>query len=365
VIGGLAGSLPQALYLGLTQNGVPAASADAVAHLPPTSALFGAFLGYNPIGVLLPAEVQQQLAPSDLSALLSKTFFPNLIAGPFLVGLRTVFYVGAAMCALGAVASALRGQRHVAAAAAPTRAVEPRPIAGRQVRVVTISRQYGSGGGEVGARLAHRLGWELLDHAVVQRVAAALNLTQAEAEAGDERSLSFVSSLVHGARSLDPSLLDDQPLGLADMETYCRTVRSVIESAASIGHVIIIGRGGQVLLAGRPDVLHVRLVAPLEQRIAYVAYREGLDQAAARRRLVAKDNDRERYLQVAHGRRTDDPCLYDLIINTGGVDLDSVVDEIRLALERKGRHRTAGPPAGVAPYPAEPRDFRAVTATAV
>jgi cytidylate kinase len=232
------------------------------------------------------------------------------------------------------------------------------------VRVVTISRQYGSGGGEVGARLAHRLGWQLLDHGVVQQVAAALNLTEGEAEERDERSRPFVASLVVGARSIDPSLLDDRPLGLVDLDTYSETVRSVIESAASIGHVVIIGRGGQVLLAGRPDVLHVRLVAPLEQRIAYVAYREGLDQAAARGRLLSKDHDRERYLQVAYGRRSDDPCLYDLIINTGGLDLDAVVDEIRLALARKSkRHRTTGAPAGVEPYIAEPRDFLAVTAT--
>ena len=72
------------------------------------SGLFGAFLGYNPIGVLLPPLVQQQLAPADLNILLSTTFFPTLIAEPFMVGLRTVFYVGAAMCVLGAVASALR-----------------------------------------------------------------------------------------------------------------------------------------------------------------------------------------------------------------------------------------------------------------
>jgi CMP/dCMP kinase len=87
---------------------------------------------------------------------------------------------------------------------------------------------------------------------------------------------------------------DDHPVsGLADLDIYARTVRGVIESAASIGNVVIIGRAAQFVLANRPDVLHVRIIAPLEQRIAYVAHREQLDHAAARARILTKDSDRE------------------------------------------------------------------------
>jgi EmrB/QacA subfamily drug resistance transporter len=113
VIAGLASALPQALYGGLTQYGVPAAAATAIAHLPPTSALFGAFLGYNPIGVLLPKAVLAQVPAQNQAILLGKTFFPNLISGPFMVGLRAVFYVSAAMCMVAAVASLLRGERNI------------------------------------------------------------------------------------------------------------------------------------------------------------------------------------------------------------------------------------------------------------
>jgi hypothetical protein len=93
--------------------------------------------------------------------LLGKTFFPNSIAGPFLVGLRMVFYVAAAMCGLGAVASLLRGQRFVAGALPPHPKAAQLPPAVGKMRVVTISRQYGSGGGEVAVRLAHRLDWQM------------------------------------------------------------------------------------------------------------------------------------------------------------------------------------------------------------
>jgi EmrB/QacA subfamily drug resistance transporter len=113
VTAGLAAALPTTFYQGLTQYGVPASTATQIAHLPPTSALFGAFLGYNPVQQLLPASVLQQLTPANKAALLGKSFFPNLISGPFMVGLHAVFYVSAALCLIAATASFLRGKRTI------------------------------------------------------------------------------------------------------------------------------------------------------------------------------------------------------------------------------------------------------------
>jgi EmrB/QacA subfamily drug resistance transporter len=113
VVAGLASTLPTAFYAGLTSHGVPARTAQAIAHLPPTSALFGAFLGYNPIGVLLPKGVQAALTPANRAALLSKSYFPNLISGPFMAGLRDVFILSTAMCIIAAIASLLRGRRYI------------------------------------------------------------------------------------------------------------------------------------------------------------------------------------------------------------------------------------------------------------
>ncbi len=113
VTAGLAAALPTTFYNGLTAYGVPAGTATQIAHLPPTAALFGAFLGYNPVAQLLPAPVLQQIAPANQAALLGKSFFPNLIAGPFMVGLHAVFYVSAGLCLIAATASFLRGKRVV------------------------------------------------------------------------------------------------------------------------------------------------------------------------------------------------------------------------------------------------------------
>jgi cytidylate kinase len=109
--------------------------------------------------------------------------------------------------------------------------------------------------------------------------------------------------------------------------------------------------------------LHARIVAPLQSRIAYVMQREGLDSAAAQARIQLKDRDRLRYLQAQHNVSPADAHLYDIVVNTGILDLDSAVELLMLALERKasllGRTtRELGPAIGMPPYPQRPGDFR-------
>jgi MFS family permease len=110
ITAGLAVALPVALGGGLIQAGVPADVANKIGHLPPTSALFAAFLGYNPIATLVPAPVLQALSPAKQANLLGHEFFPNLISGPFMASLHNVFYLSVAMCLVAALASLLRGK---------------------------------------------------------------------------------------------------------------------------------------------------------------------------------------------------------------------------------------------------------------
>jgi len=109
----LASALPATLSTGLIANGVPDKTALTIAHLPPTAALFGAFLGYNPIGELIPPLVLHAISPAHQAILLSKSFFPTLIATPFMESLHAVFSISAALCLIGAAASLLRGKRVV------------------------------------------------------------------------------------------------------------------------------------------------------------------------------------------------------------------------------------------------------------
>jgi MFS family permease len=113
VTAGLATRLPAALYSGLTQAGLPGSAAQNIANLPPTAALFAAFLGYNPLGTLLPSQVLHSLPAAAQAHLLGKTFFPSLIAGPFEQGLRIAFSISVVLSILAALASLLRGKRYI------------------------------------------------------------------------------------------------------------------------------------------------------------------------------------------------------------------------------------------------------------
>jgi MFS family permease len=120
MVAGLASSLPSTLSSGLTAQGVPAATADSIAQLPPVGTLFAAFLGYNPIGELLGPQVLSQLPPANAAKLTGLQFFPRLISGPFHDGLVIVFWLAIAMAVVGALASLLRGRKVPAAPAGST-----------------------------------------------------------------------------------------------------------------------------------------------------------------------------------------------------------------------------------------------------
>jgi MFS family permease len=111
LIAGLANSLPRTLAAGLTSQGVPAATATTISHLPPVSVVFSALLGYNPVQNLLgPTGVLSRLPAANVATLTGRQFFPTLISGPFHHGLMIVFTAAAIMSVIGAAVSLLRGK---------------------------------------------------------------------------------------------------------------------------------------------------------------------------------------------------------------------------------------------------------------
>ena len=110
---GLAATLPAALFHGLTSEGVPAALANKVSHLPPVSVLFSAFLGYNPVEHLLGPTVLSHLPAGRAAILEGRGFFPSLISRPFSSGLHEAFDFSILACVAAAGASVLRGGHYV------------------------------------------------------------------------------------------------------------------------------------------------------------------------------------------------------------------------------------------------------------
>jgi membrane-bound metal-dependent hydrolase YbcI (DUF457 family) len=110
---GLNASMPAALFNGLVQNGISAQIAQQVASAPPVGYLFAAFLGYNPLGTMIPASVLQSLQPQQAAIITSRAFFPQLIDTAFHRGLVEVLVFSIIMCLIGAAASWVRGGKYV------------------------------------------------------------------------------------------------------------------------------------------------------------------------------------------------------------------------------------------------------------
>ena len=113
IIISLNATLPVALSTAVSNTGASPQIASAFSHTPAAGALFGAFLGYNPIGTMLKGmgSIAAGLPQSTLTTLTSQTFFPNAIASPFMTALTTAFIFAAVLCFLAAVFSGLRGKK--------------------------------------------------------------------------------------------------------------------------------------------------------------------------------------------------------------------------------------------------------------
>jgi cytidylate kinase len=178
---------------------------------------------------------------------------------------------------------------------------------------ITISRQLGCQGDAVAHAVADRLGYRVVYREVIN---------QAASEAGaPEMALAVLDVL---------GLLDMRP-SAQEERAYQQAIRRVIEELAAQGKVIIIGRAGCVLLQDRRDVLHVRLVAPLRQRIHRIALLQAITPEAAQAQVEASDRARRAYVDHYHHVDWEDPQLYDLVLNMGKLTVDSAAELICLA----------------------------------
>ena len=116
---------------------------------------------------------------------------------------------------------------------------------------------------------------------------------------------------------------------------YHEALQQTIKMAAHTDNTVIVGHGTQVLLAAWPDALHIRVIASLEQRVNTVMQSERLSRPQAHMRIQRKDGDQARYFRSQYRCDVNDPLLYDLVLNSSALTLESQIDLICLALECK------------------------------
>jgi cytidylate kinase len=208
--------------------------------------------------------------------------------------------------------------------------------------VVTISRQYGSGGNEIAGRVARLLGYHLFDKNLMAQVAAEVALSEDEIVDFSEtyyQAQSFLDRLLGLFGT--PQFFTGEPGSGAkvkiveklDEERTITMVRVTIQAAYQHKNVVMVGRGGQVILQDRSDVLHVRLEAPLSARVERIQNQSQIDPKEAQKLISQYDKASANYLKRFYNVDWSDPMLYHLIINTGKWDIEAathfIVDGVR------------------------------------
>jgi len=187
--------------------------------------------------------------------------------------------------------------------------------------VVTISATFGAQGSVIGPAVAERLGAPFVDRAIPYTVAAEIGCTLEEALEHDDRTEHGLGRLLSSAARLPNITLGgmDSYLPVRNVvpaEEFLLRTEKVIREIAETGGGVVLGRASQLVLAGHPAALHVRLDGPRRRRLANV--RESMDLSVPEAERLLDDNDRARNAYVRHFYRADpaDPALYDLVIDS-------------------------------------------------
>ncbi|HEU5383647.1 MAG TPA: cytidylate kinase-like family protein [Ktedonobacteraceae bacterium] len=207
--------------------------------------------------------------------------------------------------------------------------------------VVTIARQCGSGGSEIGRILAQRGNLHYLDHEIIDEVAQRSGMAVTQIERQDEQTTGPLNYALEAMNTSTPftlnysKLLQGQKLNVQTTtheHAYLHLTRRVILEMASAGDAVIIGRGSQFLLRGLPRVLHVYIFAPLPRRIENVMQHFHLSRQRALEFIERRDTATENYLRYSYGSNGTQPELYHLLLNTGLFSFEMAADLIVQAL---------------------------------
>jgi cytidylate kinase len=185
--------------------------------------------------------------------------------------------------------------------------------------VITITRQYASGGAAVARQVAAALAWTVIDNEFVDEVARRAGLTPATVAEHEERAPGLLERLARTLAVASPEMFiasDAVPRAQRDEATIVKLTERIIAEAAAHGRVVLVGRGAPALLAQRPDALHVYVVASKPWRIRLAVERLGVDPTDAESELDDTDRRRDQYVRTYYGRHRDDVVNYDLVVNT-------------------------------------------------
>jgi CMP/dCMP kinase len=184
-------------------------------------------------------------------------------------------------------------------------------------RVLTVSREFGSGGGRIAKIIAEQLGWKLLDSALIEAIANTAHVDPNVVSHFDEHVESWLSRMNRQAMrstALAGGLVPEESTTF-DPDTMLKLTRQIIEHAYADGNCVVVGRGAQCILQQKPEAFQVFIYAPLRDRVQRLRSRLGPG-VNIEQRIHAVDAERANYLQQHFGKAWNNPHLYDMMISS-------------------------------------------------
>lgn len=184
------------------------------------------------------------------------------------------------------------------------------------IKIVTIEREYGCGGGEIAQQLATRLGWTLWDQLLTEEIARLANCPKAVVEGREEKRDPLYYRLFKSfLRGSYEGSLNAHKLNLVDSESILKITRRVVLRAAETGNCVMVGRGSQQFLRDRNDTLRVFLYAPREDKVRRLLAR-GKTETEAEELVDTVDRDRGDFIAKYFGVEWPNRPIYHTMINT-------------------------------------------------
>jgi cytidylate kinase len=207
-------------------------------------------------------------------------------------------------------------RRALAEQAAQEKAASGQPVFA-PLRVITISRQAGSGGRKLAPHIASMLNFELIDRQILDLLIKNTGARERLINSLDERTQSGIDLWVEGVLTQR----------YVDRTEYAHLLAKTINILAENGNAVILGRAANIIL-GKRGGFHVRIVAPRDMRIANLMEYENLTLEAARKRIAQFDEERRKFYRDCFDADIDNPGDYHLMINTGKISLSAAAQTI-------------------------------------
>lgn len=200
--------------------------------------------------------------------------------------------------------------------------------------VITISKEFGCDAGRVAEIAARKLGYEHIGKKLTAEIAKELNLSEAEVETFKQSSQSRIIRLMDRYTCSLVQKVVDREHGCLDDSNYFESTKRLVEKLYDADNVIILGWGGQCILRGKPNTLHVRLNKADDLKIEKVMQDYDVNRLAAKKMIEREEKDSSTYVKHYFNEDWNDARLYDLIIDMGKQSVEQAADMICKHIER-------------------------------